>query len=311
MIREFKTKEQLKKEKIYEEANYFEGLARERFIRLMMDEPQENDRLFISNFLIKTKFLLSQNLKLSSQYRVNLKETKDLIMLVRDKSDLNKLKDYEKALLDAIDTLDEIKINRGAILVNHLLLMIDKYFNEHEIIQLVGGSEYKAKEIKNAIEDIGSRHLEGGLAFNFIFHHGEYKWRKGRAKEFIDCPEWEMPLFFTISDYILKEIKSNPELKSGMDNLFQEMFEDTIAYPKYDSQGNIVSLDKAIQEIGIKELMTNYKDLEPSGIITRLKKQSILDINTAFKLKREQGDLTIKYKVMDLDGNDLGYVFKL
>ena len=310
MISEFKTKEQLRKEKIYEMANDFKGKKKERFIRIGLEEPQDGDRLFFSNLLIDMKFSLREIFKKQKECFDQLESTRISLELGGSKKELQSLKKYENTLVEYKDILKKQILNYGSTLVNIIIPEINNHFTEDEIIQLVGGPEDEAKKIKEVMTEIDLKNSEKGFAFNLIFHRGEYRLRKGRSKDFIDCPKWEMPLFWAVSDYIYKEINSNPELKHEMDNLFQEMFEDAIVYPKHDNQGNVVGFDKAIQEIGIKELMTNYKDLEPNGIITRLKRQRILDINTTFKLKREQGDLTIKYKVMDLDGNDLGCVFK-
>lgn len=311
MLQQFKAKEQLKKEKIYKAAEDLNGVMKERFIRLATGEEKADDRLFYSNLFIKAKFGLRNTFKNLDEYSDELKETRKLIKLGRSKEQLEKLKKYENVLVGAIASFNEHKLNYGRLLVDSLIPMINKYFTEHEIIQLVGGSEVTAREHKETMERLelgGCKDEDGGFAFDFIFHHGEYRWRRGRAKDFIDCPEWEMPLFNAISDYIIHQVRSTPKLKYEMDKKCEEMFEDAMVYATFDNNGNIRSTERINQEVKIISLLLNYKDLEQNGVIARIKKEPIIDTDKKIRLHKNQGN---NYTVLDTQGKKLGYVFKI
>lgn len=306
MITEFKSKGELVKERIYADAKIFKGIDKERWINIAMGKATGTDRLLISNLFVKTKFQLRETYINLERYWHELKWCNANIERGLTKESLEQHEKYKQALEDAIKSNFNILKAYGQYLIDGLIPLLNAYFTDHEIVQIVGGSIKTAEEIKSTMDRLDLKNKRG-FAFNFIYHHGEYRWGRGRAKDFIDCPNWEMPLFNCISDYILYEIENNPKLKQASDEVFEKMFGDAMVYATFDNEGNITATEKVIQNIEFKDLMLNFKDMQVRGIISTLKKENVLSMNEELKLRRLGDDL---YQVEDSDGKLLGKVMK-
>ena len=166
------------------------------------------------------------------------------------------------------------------MIVDFYIPMLDKYFSEHEIIQLIGGSYEQCKRIKEYYDkhDTGTR----SLTDSFIIHHGEYRWRKGLSKDFIDCERWEMPLFECVTKYMWQAINNNPKAKADMDNVFEDMFGSAMSHITTDSKVNIISAEKIYQDLTANELIKDYK----GKFINELKSKNLFDNETTYRLKR-------------------------
>lgn len=306
MITKFKSKEELVKERIYADAETFKGIDKDRWINISMGKATASDRILISNLFIKTKFQLRNLYKSLDHYWDELKLCNADIEKGLTKESLEKHEKYKQALENArTASFDSLKAY-GQYLVDGLIPLLNTYFTEHEIVQLVSGSTRKAEEIKSTIDRLDLKNKRG-FAFNFIYHHGEYRWKRGRSKDFIDCPSWEMPLFNCMSDYILHEIENNPKLKQASDEVFEEMFGDAMVYATFDNEGNIASTEKVIQDIKAKDLLLNFKDMHTKGVVSTLKKESIINMDKELKLRRLGDGL---YQVEDTSGKLLGKVIK-
>lgn len=306
MITEFKSREELIKERICDDAEIFKGANKDRYINIAMGKATGSDRLLISNLFVKTKLQLRDIYKNLNRYWNELKWCNANIEKGLTKESLAQHEKYKQALEDVRKSNFKSLKAYGQYLVDVLIPLLNAYFTEHEIVQLVGGSMKKAEEIKSTIDRLGLKNKQG-FAFNFIYHHGEYRWKKGRAKDFIDCPNWEMPLFNCISDYILYEIENNPKLKQASDEVFEEMFGDAMVYATFDNEGKIVSTEKVIQDIKVKDLLLNFKDMQVGGIVSTLKKENVLNMNEELKLRRLEDGF---YHVEDNDGKLLGKVIQ-
>ncbi|KHD14968.1 hypothetical protein AB2T63_12205 [Clostridium butyricum] len=287
MITQFKNKEELAAERkvrleISTEQMLKEkpGLQTERFIRMLKGKMQGNDRLYISNSLIKVKRSLIKRYKELDYYYSEIRAAKRIIE--SDVAEKYKIESeaYIKSIKDIISKIEDYIMSCGEGLIDAYIPLIDKYFSEQEIIQLLSGSYSQAKRIKEFYnkKETGTR----SLTDSFIIHHVEYRWRKGRSRDFIDCPDWEMPLFNCISTYMWKAINENPKARADMDNVLEELFEDAMISTTFDSEGNVISAEKVIQELTQNELIRGYQ----GAFINELKQKNILDNETTYKLKR-------------------------
>lgn len=306
MIIKFKSKEKLLKELIYADAKTLKGIDKDRWINIVMDKASGSDRLLISNSFVKTKFLLRNTYKNLQRYCDELKWCNANIEKGLTKESLAQHEKYKQALEDAKKSNFKLLKVYGQYLIDGLIPLLNKYFTDHEIVQLVGGSVKSAEEMKFTMDRLDLNNNQG-FAFNFIYHHGEYRWKKGRSKDFIDCPICEMPLFNCISDYILDEMENNPKLKQASDEVLEKMFGDAMVYATFDNDGNIVSTEKVIQDIKVKDLLLNFKDMQSKGIVSRLRKENILNMDVELKLRRLGDGL---YQVEDSDAKLLGKVMK-
>lgn len=256
------------------------GIETERYIRMLKGETQENDRLYISNKLIKVKRSLIKRYKELDYYYSETKAAKRIIE--SDAAEKYKIESetYIESIGKIISEIEDYIISCGDVIINAYIPLLDKYFSESEIIQLLSGSYSQAKRIKEFYDkkETGTR----SLTDSFIIHHVEYRWRKGMSKDFIDCPDWEMPLFNCVSTYMWKAINENPKARADMDKFQEEMFGHAMVYTTTDSQGNIIEAEKLFQNVTHNELIRDYQ----GPFISELKQKNVFDDETIYRIKR-------------------------
>lgn len=266
MITEFKSREQIEEEKMIEfKERYvktFSEKETDRAMRLFFGEIKGNDRLFISNRLIDVKF------KLKKVY-------KDLDVIYNYLNAMNSIealpKNEEEELLGYIDEYKKYINTCGEALVDVILPEIDKHFSDDEIIQLITGNHEEVKKIKEWYskkeEEITS------LSTIYIVHHAEYRWRKGRSKDFVDCPSWEMPLFNCVSDYMLGEIRKVPKFHNEMLEFQENLFGESMIYT---STG-----ERVIKVMPVREIIRKFK----GDFVRKLKANKEIDLEKEYRVK--------------------------
>lgn len=266
MITEFKSREQIEEEKMIEfKERYvktFSEKETDRAMRLFFGEIKGNDRLFISNRLIDVKF------KLKKVY-------KNLDVIYNYLNAMNSIealpKNEEEELLGYIDEYKKYINTCGKALVDVILPEIDKYFSDDEIIQLISGNHEEVKKIKEWYskkeEEITS------LSTIYIVHHAEYRWRKGRSKDFVDCPSWEMPLFNCVSDYMLGEIRKVPKFHNEMLEFQENLFGESMIYT---STG-----ERVIKVMPVREIIRKFK----GDFVRKLKANKEIDLEKEYRVK--------------------------
>lgn len=266
MITEFKSREQIEEEKMIEfKERYvktFSEKETDRAMKLFFGEIKGNDRLFISNRLIDVKF------KLKKVY-------KNLDVIYNYLNAMNSIealpKNEEEELLGYIDEYKKYINTCGKALVDVILPEIDKYFSDDEIIQLISGNHEEVKKIKEWYskkeEEITS------LSTIYIVHHAEYRWRKGRSKDFVDCPSWEMPLFNCVSDYMLGEIRKVPKFHDEMLEFQENLFGESMIYA---STG-----ERVIKVMSVREIIRKFK----GDFVRKLKANKEIDLGKEYRVK--------------------------
>lgn len=310
MITEFKSKEQLAEEKkvklekqIDEMLKERPGLQTERLIRLLKGGDLKDDRLYISNGLVKLKFGIRKVYKELDDFYIP--EINRVRKILEDKKLSRRFKEDYKNYLEELnqyrDSANSYLMDCGATIIDSFVPMLDKYFTEHEIIQIIGGSYEQAKRIKEWRDKNETGNML--LTESLIMHHVEYRWRKGRGKDYLTCPRWEMPLFECVSSYVWDVINSDPKAKAGMDKVFEDIFGEAMVYTTTDSQGNIISTEKVIQKLTINELIKDYQ----GPFINQLKQQDTFDNKTTYRIKRV--DVGV-YDVITEDKEVLDRIYK-
>lgn len=273
----------------------------ERWYRIFKGQAIENDRIAISNGLIGLKFKIRDLYKdLDSCYKEKKGANRVLELEFIDENTKKEYKEYIYKLNDFIDKYQKSLNTLGRVLIDLYIPLIDKYFNKKEIIQIIGGSYEEINKINDFIErkETGTN----SITESYIIHHAEYRWRKGRSKDFVDCPDWEMPLFNCMSDYMLEEIHKNSEASNKMSNVFEEMFGEALSTVTFDSNGNVVNIEKVIQEISIKELIKNYK----GNFIRELRKGNIFS-KEKIKIKKLKDNV---YCILNEDNKEGEKIYK-
>ena len=305
MLTNFKNREQLEQEKFEKEMeslkHYYSENDHSRLVRIFKDEACGTDRLFASNNLIKIKFELRKIYLNLDKLQQNRRDIKRLLGNDADKLHQEFYNDYLNNLNDYIKNLEKMIFHYGGMIVNFYIPMLDKYFSEHEIIQIIGGSYEQCKRIKKFYDkhNTGTRSLTDSL----IIHHGEYRWRRGLSKDFIDCPRWEMPLFECVTKYMWQAINNNPKASVDLDNVFEDMFGDAMSHITTDNQGNIISSEKIYKNLTVNELIKDYH----GQFINKLKSKNVLDNETTYKIKRIDDGV---YDVISEDKKALARIYK-
>ena len=266
MVTEFKSKEQLKNEALNKTLEELKDLYSERdlnrMLRIFGHNAEGNDRLFVSNNVIWIRRQLRELYKKLDELYKDRAETKKLLESDLHTSISEELEEYYNGIEEYIENLKSKIPCYGSLLVNIYIPLMDEYFNEAEIIQIINGSYEQCKRIKVWYDkkETGT----SSLTDSFIMHHGEYRWRKGRAKDFIDCPRYEMPLFECVSSYIINSIRSNPKAKAETDKKIEEIFGESMMYATTDSQGNGVGVFAGINNLFDEDF---YAEIRDEGIV--------------------------------------------
>ncbi|WP_066889375.1 hypothetical protein [Clostridium nigeriense] len=301
MIVEYKSKEQIKDEKMEQLREFFSEKDFNRWVRINKNAAEENDRIAISNNFLKLKFKLINIYKdLDTCYKDKKRAKGVLDLDYIDKNTKKEYLDYYSAIDKLIENYKTQLNSLGYVLVNLYVPMLDKYFNKKEIAQLIGGSYEQIKRI----DEYQSKKETGTSSITkaYIIHHGEYRWRRGRNKDFIDCPNYEMPLFNCMSDYMWKAINDDPKLRNKMDNKFEEMFSDSMVSATIDENGNVIAVEKVIQELSIRELIKDYQ----GKFINELKKGNIFDTKK-YRVKKLENNV---YYIVDKDNKEIEKIYK-
>ena len=301
MITKFKSKEQRENEIIEELREFYSEREFNRLKRIFKNEVEGTDRLFISNNVVKIKFELRKIYKELDYLYEKRRYTENILECDFDDETRKQLEEYIECIKEQVECLSSKISSYGTLLINTYIPFMDKYFNEHEIIQIIGGSYEQCKRIKKYYDkhNTGTR----SLTDSFIVHHGEYRWRRGLSKEFINCPRWEMPLFECVSNYMLEAIRKNSKLRAESDKVFEDIFGEAMVYATTDSQGNIISVEKLYQDIAAKDLIKSFK----GKFINDLKNDSSLNIAATYKVKLEQDG---SYTIVDEDKKAIATIYK-
>lgn len=114
--------------------------------------------------------------------------------------------------------------------------------DEHEACALFNiNSKTWENEKENYVKQFGE---EDNLVYKIISICAvEYRWYKGRYKDFYDCEMYEMPIYWAINEHIMQEMRENKELKKATDEKFKEIFGDMQTYRVVtDLEGNVVNI---------------------------------------------------------------------
>lgn len=301
MIVEYKSKEQMRDEKMEELREFFSEKDFNRWVRINKNAAEGNDRIAISNSFINLKFKLRDIYKDLDKWYEEIRRVKEVLDLdYINKSIRKEYLDYYNEIDKLIENYKTQLNSLGYVLVNLYVPMLDRYFNKKEIAQLIGGSYEQIKRI----DEYQSKKETGTSSITkaYIIHHGEYRWRRGRNKDFIDCPNYEMPLFNCMSDYMWKEINDDPKLRNKMDNKFEEMFSDSMVSATIDENGNVIAVEKVIQELSIRELIKDYQ----GKFINELKKGNIFDTKK-YRVKKLENNV---YYIVDKDNKEIEKIYK-
>lgn len=180
------------------------------------EQYQLDQSMEYRNMFTKLKLTLKLRYQDISKWKNQVKETKAMIQELESQKeqlltechkvfDCNALFTLKRELstqyarLSKLETLvagteENIKGLEGGML--DMVQLGDTYLSTHQKIQLLGGGVNQAREIiETLIEMEKLSSIEEVRFIDLVMHHTEYQWNKQRAKWWIDCEIWEMPVF--------------------------------------------------------------------------------------------------------------------
>ena len=81
----------------------------------------------------------------------------------------------------------------------------DNHLSTHQKIQLLSGGMKKAQEIiEFHLEHEKETSAETISFMELVMHHTEYQWNKQRSHDWIDCEDWEMPVFYACMEEMIR-----------------------------------------------------------------------------------------------------------
>lgn len=211
------------------------------------------DKQILKKYIVRVKFLLRKQYKnqescvsysrrckniieFNKEYIKDLKSIDDKIKNIFTLKDIKEIesnnKELEENILNTKEKLGEI--NKEIYDYGNMILdisnYIDKYFNLQEKIHLISGNTESCKGI---IKFYKEHEKSEPMFLDLIIQHGEYQNNKQREKDWIDCPNYEMPLFNAIQLPMIERMKNG-----GYSILDSPLFEQMPYYTK-DSNGNL------------------------------------------------------------------------
>lgn len=113
---------------------------------------------------------------------------------------------------EALESEVQIKLLEFESSMFDMVQLGDTYLSTHQKIQLLGGGIDKAREIiKTLMEMDKLSSIEEVRFIDLVMHHTEYQWNKQRSHDFIDCEDWEMPVFNACKEELLRRMKKHEE----------------------------------------------------------------------------------------------------
>lgn len=144
-----------------------------------------------------------------------------------------KISEVDNSIKSILNTIAEY----GYIFID---ILSSDILAEHDVCQLfnINWKTFQ-DEKKKYIEQFGK---EDNLTYKVVTICGaEYRHRKSRANDFYDCDKYEMPVYWSITESIMHEMKNNREFKKATDEKFKELFPDIKFYRAVtDLEGNII-----------------------------------------------------------------------
>lgn len=114
---------------------------------------------------------------------------------------------------------------------------------EHEACQIFNINWKTWQDNKKMFLELDERE-ENHLVYSIIVVCGpEYRHRKGRSKDWYDCPNYEMPIYWSIHEYMMREMKDNKEFHNATNKAFKEIFGDIPTYHVVkDLEGRVIDI---------------------------------------------------------------------
>lgn len=226
----------------------YKGIRRNRALRIAAGELKTTDEEF-KNFLFNE--LVRAKMSIITQYK-NIEELTEWEHIL-----VNRYKYFEgngdmvqaakthlkiAEIKNLISKLEKLIASYGGFVAN---MLRGNLLTEHEACQLFNINWEEFKDRKQHYLEVCGEKKEHIVYLVIAITGCEYRWRKGREKSYFDCPQYEMPMFWAIHEYIMQEMKDNKDFHESTNKMFKELFPKVKTYKQStDLEGNVLGYEE-------------------------------------------------------------------
>lgn len=225
----------------------YKGVRRDRALKVESGLLKSGDKeysQFVKNEFIRVRRMVIKSLRNIEKCEGYRKTYLSSLKYYQEQHDIVQAANIQiliSEINELISESDKVIADIGGIIADILKADI---FSEHEICQLLNINNKSWEENKARYFGIGGIESSMPLVYSVLLVTGpEYRWRKGRMKEFYDCPESEMPIYWAVHRHIMEVMKNNEEFHRATNKKFEELFPDLKKYKLVkDLEGNIIKV---------------------------------------------------------------------
>ena len=192
--------DEVRKHKTYKEKSDVDNRAKALFDFIQSDFKEEK-RLLISNGIVKEKMLLKKTYKKIDNFKNQIRKLERYNILHQSN---------RKAIIANCESIQELNyiiykmkdllLAEARLLIDIYFPLLNDYFSENEIIQVISCNFESVREIRN---NPNIYHFdEQNIAISYVINSVEFRSRKGNRNSSI-CHTCEMPFFNCITNFML------------------------------------------------------------------------------------------------------------
>lgn len=223
----------------------YKGKRRERALKVALNKLKTTDiefKKYALNELVRFRWSLIKNYKSIELLHEYIRITEREYKKSKREGDIVKSAEVQLYISDVqrlIKDVKEIVASYGGIIASFLRFNI---LSEHEVCQVFNINHKVWEKQKSRYMSISTN--KENLVYSIIAITGvEYRKLRGRKKGYYDCPDYEMPVYWGMHEYMMHEMRNNEEFHKATTKAFKELFPKIKTYTAVkDLEGNIVKL---------------------------------------------------------------------
>lgn len=222
------------------------GIRRDRALKFVTGKLKYGDpelQLYINNELIRRKRIVINEFKTLEDFYKQRERLKVLEKSFHESGNIIQESEaitIEGEIKEIIDNIKNSIVDMGKFFTT--ILSDEKLINDNAACAIFNiNAKTWVNKKREYIEQFNEKDK---LVYKLLTVCGvEYRNRRGRAKDWYDCSQWEMPVYWSVSEFMFREIDKNKDLKNATRKTFKKVFGDipTCRVVK-DLEGNIISV---------------------------------------------------------------------
>jgi hypothetical protein len=224
----------------------YKGIRRDRALKVVTGQLKSDDKelkQFVLNELVRCRREIVQAYEMIEIANDEISNLRKEYKECASKGDIVGAAETQLIISDIENSRGEIKatiISKGKLIRG---LLKAEVITEHEACQVFNINHKTCAIEKESLYKMDTS-KEDYSVFDVIVITGcEYRHRKGRAKEFYDCPHSEMPIYWAIHEYTMDAMNDNKEFQEASDKAFKRIFPEVKTYTAVkDLEGNVIKI---------------------------------------------------------------------